>query len=87
VLPYSPGYCGWHISGQRALFRHLEPERIGITLNTSFLMQPLKSVSGVLVVGDPRIHEFDNDFDFCAECATLDCRARIGSVSGRGVES
>jgi GGDEF domain-containing protein len=25
VLPYSPGYCGWHVSGQRALFAALDP--------------------------------------------------------------
>jgi hypothetical protein len=87
ALPYSPGYCGWNITGQRALFRSLEPERIGITLNTSCLMQPLKSVSGVLVVGEPEIHDFDNDFDFCGDCATQDCRVRIASVTGAGEES
>ncbi|MBT8398183.1 MAG: hypothetical protein KJN92_14520, partial [Gemmatimonadetes bacterium] len=32
VLPYSPGYCGWHITGQRRLFSFLGPEEIGITL-------------------------------------------------------
>ena len=51
VLPYSPGYCGWHVSGQRKLFDFLRPEEIGMTLNASCLMQPLKSVSGVLVAG------------------------------------
>ena len=28
VLRYSPGYCGWHISGQRKLFDVLEPSRL-----------------------------------------------------------
>ena len=82
VLPYSPGYCGWHITGQRALFARLEPGKIGITLNDSCLMQPLKSVSGLLAVGRPEIHEFDNDFDFCDACTTYACRSRIGSISG-----
>jgi hypothetical protein len=77
VLAYSPGYCGWHVSGQEALFASLEPERIDITLNDSFLMTPLKSVSGVLVAGAPDIHDFDDDFACCAECATRECRARI----------
>ena len=81
VLPYSPGYCGWHITGQIRLFDALAPEEIGITLNASCLMQPLKSVSGVLVVGPASIHRFDNDFDFCDDCATQDCRARIASVA------
>jgi hypothetical protein len=81
VLPYSPGYCGWHITGQRALFARLEPGRIGIELNESCLMQPLKSVSGVLIVGPGEIHRFDNDFAFCSECDTKECRARIASVT------
>ncbi|HOC44037.1 MAG TPA: vitamin B12 dependent-methionine synthase activation domain-containing protein [Thermoanaerobaculales bacterium] len=80
VLAYSPGYCGWHVSGQRALFAALRPEEIGITLNESCLMEPLKSVSGVLVAGHPDIHDFDDDFPFCGECATRDCRLRIMRV-------
>jgi hypothetical protein len=80
VLPYSPGYCGWHVSGQRKLFEALRPERIGISLNSSHLMQPLKSVSGVLVAADREAHHFDIDFDFCADCADQSCRERIQSV-------
>ena len=80
VLPYSPGYCGWHITGQRRLFAFLEPQQIGITLNASCLMQPLKSVSGVLLAGVREAHDFDNDFDFCLDCKTWDCRGRISSL-------
>jgi hypothetical protein len=80
VLPYSPGYCGWHVSGQARLFEVLQPERIGISLNTSYLMQPLKSVSGVLVAADREIHDFDIDLDFCGDCADQHCRERIRSV-------
>ena len=82
VLAYSPGYCGWHVSGQRALFAALSPEEIGITLNSSCLMQPLKSVSGVLVAGHPDVHDFDDDFPFCSECTTRECRLRIARVEG-----
>ena len=84
VLPYSPGYCGWHVTGQRRLFDRLGADRIGVTLNSSCLMQPLKSVSGVLVIGPPSIHEFENDFDFCALCSTYQCRSRIGSLTDVG---
>jgi len=80
VLPYSPGYCGWDVTGQRKLFDKLHPEEIGITLNASCLMSPLKSVSGVLTAGSPEIHDFDIDFDFCESCATQECRERIASV-------
>jgi hypothetical protein len=81
VLPYSPGYCGWHITGQRKLFAFLAPEDIGIRLSPSCLMSPIKSVSGVLVAGAPVIHEFDNDFDFCLDCTSWECRTRIASVA------
>jgi hypothetical protein len=81
VLPYSPGYCGWHVSGQRKLFAYLDPGLIDIELNESCLMSPLKSVSGVLVTGPAQIHDFDNDFEFCLDCATWDCRERIASLT------
>jgi len=80
VLPYSPGYCGWHITGQKKLFTFLNPEQIGISLNASCLMSPIKSVSGVLVVGQPGIHRFQNNFDFCVDCTTRECRSRIASL-------
>ena len=80
VLPYSPGYCGWHITGQEKLFTFLDPEQIGISLNASCLMSPIKSVSGVLVAGRPEIHDFENDFDFCFDCASWECRSRIASL-------
>ena len=77
TLAYSPGYCGWHISGQKKLFEYLHPEKIGITLNDSFLMIPLKSVSGVLISGKREIHKFKNDFSFCSLCRTKSCLARM----------
>ena len=81
ALPYSPGYCGWHITGQRKLFTFLKPEQIGMSLSPSCLMAPIKSVSGVLVAGPPEIHDFENDFDFCFDCATWECRTRIASLT------
>ena len=83
ALCYSPGYCGWHISGQGKLFEFLRPGQIGITLRESFLMDPLKSVSGVVLVGPREIHEFDMDYAFCAECRTRSCRARINAMEGK----
>ena len=84
VLPYSPGYCGWHVSGQRRLFAALQPSEIGVTLNDSYLMYPLKSVSGVLVAAPAEVHEFDIEYSFCAQCQTQDCRERILSLGGGG---
>ena len=73
---YSPGYCGWHISGQAKLFFRLRPEKIGISLNASFLMNPLKSISGVLVAGPAAIHQFSEVYPFCTYCKSPICRER-----------
>jgi len=81
VLSYSPGYCGWHISGQRKLFEYLQPEKVGITLNKSFLMSPLKSVTGVLIAGKREIHIFKSNYAFCKLCKTYSCHERMKSLS------
>lgn len=50
---FSPGYCGWSVSQQPLLFS-LFPEKnpCGISLTDSCLMMPVKSVSGIIGVGD-----------------------------------
>ncbi len=83
VMRYSPGYCGWHISGQGKLFEFLNPEEIGIELNDSYLMLPLKSISGVMIVGSREIHEFEIAYRFCDECKTMGCRDRIKEILDR----
>ncbi len=80
IMRFSPGYCGWDISGQKRLFESLMPEDIGIKLTASFLMRPLKSISGVIVAGAREIFEFDDNFAFCAECSTHTCRERIKAL-------
>ena len=80
VLPYSPGYCGWHVSGQQALFAHLGPEELGISLNESYLMHPLKSVSGVLVLAPIEAHEFSPSYPCCVTCTTLLCQERMATL-------
>jgi hypothetical protein len=77
VLRYSPGYCGWHISGQKKLFEYLQPGEIGITLLESFLMTPLKSISGVLLTGKKEIHIVEDNYPFCRQCETRSCQQRI----------
>jgi len=77
VLRYSPGYCGWHISAQKKLFEYLEADKIGISLRESFLMDPLKSISGVLIAGLKNIHIFDQEYPCCDKCETYSCQDRI----------
>jgi hypothetical protein len=80
IMRFSPGYCGWHMGAQTKLFHFLKPHRIGITLNDSLLMQPLKSISGVIVSGPKKIFIFDDSFSFCDECVTHSCRDRIKEI-------
>ena len=50
---YSPGYCGWDIKEQHKLFSLLDEEHIcGIRLMQSGLMYPIKSISGIIGIGD-----------------------------------
>jgi hypothetical protein len=81
VMSYSPGYCGWHISGQKKLFRYLGPEEIGISLNPSYLMMPLKSVTGLLLDGEREMQQFEPTFSFCTDCKTYACRRRMQKLS------
>jgi hypothetical protein len=77
VQYYSPGHCGWHISGQTKLFEALHPEEIGITLNERWAMRPVKSISGILVAGGIEIHRFQPTFSFCKQCKEHKCIKRL----------
>ena len=81
TMRFSPGYCGWHLTGQKALFAIIRPEEIGVELLDSFLMYPLKSISGVILTGPAKIFDFNDDFPFCSNCDTHSCRERIKIVS------
>ncbi|MEW5702451.1 MAG: vitamin B12 dependent-methionine synthase activation domain-containing protein [Candidatus Zixiibacteriota bacterium] len=83
ILRFSPGYCGWDTSGQKRLFGVLKPEEIGITLNASCLMHPLKSISGVILVGPGTAFAFEDDYAFCRLCETHSCRERLARVVAR----
>jgi hypothetical protein len=83
VLRYSPGYCGWHVTGQRRLFATLQPEAIGLSLTDSCLMLPLKSVSGVLVAGSEATHAFPPTYTCCDTCETFACRDRLRTLRTR----
>lgn len=81
VLNYSPGYCGWDIRGQKAIFQRLRPQRIGMSLNASSLMSPIKSVTGVLVAGRKEIHMFkEGNYSYCSVCNDRTCVSRMRKV-------
>ncbi len=49
--PFSPGYCGLPLDEQIALFAMLDPKPIGVRLLPTMIMQPIKSVSGLIGIG------------------------------------
>lgn len=73
---FSPGYCGWALTEQKMLFNHLRIASYempcGISLNDSCLMQPIKSVSGVIGIGkDVKKHDYK-----CNVCGLESCYKR-----------
>lgn len=48
---YSPGYCNWPVDDQKKLFSLLPDNICDITLTPSCMMNPVKSVSGIIGIG------------------------------------
>jgi hypothetical protein len=66
---YSPGYCDWNVAEQHKLFRLLPDNFCGIKLNSSSLMDPEKSVSGFIGIGENvKYNEYT-----CGLCDMKDC--------------
>lgn len=66
---YSPGYCGWSVREQHALWSFLPANYCGITLTDSACMQPIKSVSGIIGLGP---HARKNPYS-CSICELDHC--------------
>lgn len=66
---YSPGYCGWSVGEQHKLFSFFPPNFSGITLTETSLMQPIKSVSGVIGIG-PNVRRKGY---VCKQCDMVNC--------------
>lgn len=66
---YSPGYCHWDIMEQHKIFSLLGDRPSGVELTSSFLMQPVKSISGVIGIGgDVRYRDYP-----CVLCNLKNC--------------
>lgn len=76
---YSPGYCGWDVAEQHKLFQLIPDNHCGIKLTPSALMDPVKSVSGIIGIGtDVKSNPYT-----CRMCDLNDCvyrRAREKKV-------
>jgi hypothetical protein len=74
TLRYSPGYCGMRMSQQRQLFRLVNAGSIGVKLLPSYLMQPLKSISGLVGLGpNESISSYRSP---CDRCPQVGCHMR-----------
>ncbi|MFA5819535.1 MAG: vitamin B12 dependent-methionine synthase activation domain-containing protein [Bacteroidales bacterium] len=69
---YSPGYCGWDVAEQHKLFQLVPYNYCGIRLTPSALMDPVKSVSGVIGIGENVKY---NPYT-CSLCDLKDCNYR-----------
>jgi len=66
---YSPGYCGWDVAEQHKLFQLLPQNYCGIKLTPSALMDPVKSISGIIGIGE----NVKNNPYTCRMCNQEDC--------------
>ena len=77
---YSPGYCGWKVDEQQKLFSLFPEESCGITLSSSSLMSPIKSVSAFVGAG-PEVRFRDYTCELCSmnDCIFRKTKASHGS--------
>jgi hypothetical protein len=69
---YSPGYCSWDVAEQQKLFTLFPENACGISLSDSSLMNPVKSISGIIGTG-PRVTF--NEYT-CEICPMKTCQFR-----------
>lgn len=73
TLRFSPGYAEFILENQRGIFNLIEPERIGISLNPSYLMKPLKSITAVIGIG-PDVNTDEYPCELCDICNITNCK-------------
>ena len=66
---YSPGYCDWNVDEQHKLFSFFPEGFCGVRLSESALMNPIKSVSGVIGIGKQvKFNKY-----ICHACSSVNC--------------
>jgi len=69
---FSPGYCGWNVAEQHKFFQLMENNYCGIHLTPFALMDPVKSVSGIIGSGK-NVRKLSYT---CSLCNMQDCNFR-----------
>ena len=78
---FSPGYCGWHVSQQQQLFPLFQGHTCGVRLTESSLMVPIKSVSGIIGIGQ-EVRKLDYT---CGLCNFEKCYKRRKKYTATGL--
>jgi hypothetical protein len=68
-VSFSPGYCDWNVAEQQLLFSFFPRNFCGISISPSCLMNPVKSVSGIIGIGPSLSREFNK----CKKCGDPNC--------------
>ena len=82
---YSPGYEGFDLSNQKTIFKILLPEQIEISLSSSFIMTPAKSVSGIIGIASEDIFHYHPP---CERCTIREnCKQKKSNLCGISFKS
>lgn len=74
----SPGNCGWDVEEQNKLFGLLPENYLGIKLNESGMMYPVKSISGIVGIGKKVKFKHSE----CNLCTSANCMYRKEPFNG-----
>lgn len=84
--PLSPGESAWSVRDQATIFSLVDASQIGVTLTSSLVMVPIKSLSLIMGTGArPMGVEGASNCDFCTIAARCDYRRMRGGLPGRAV--
>lgn len=73
--PFGPGYNGLPLDSQNCLFAHVDAQRIGVRLNQSGVMLPMKSISFWLRITRDKNAAEDHGYK-CRKCDMQNCLYR-----------
>jgi len=69
---YSPGNCGWNQMNQKGFFSLFPKSNIGVTLSQFEMMYPIKSLNGIIGLGQRVVFKANT----CVDCPSENCLYR-----------
>ena len=70
----SPGYGDWPLQEQRIVFALLPGDKVGVTLTEKYMMQPRKSLSFAIGIGEG--FTIEKNVGRCRHCGMINCPYR-----------